>query len=68
MCLSYIGVKGGMVVLVADDPGQYRHKQNKTQDILLSIQASIFDPSSVERENKMIIDAFDYSENMKLQY
>ena len=66
MCLSYIGVKGGMVILVADDPGPISSQtEQDTRHFAQYSKLPIFDPSSVEEAYKMIIDAFDYSEKYK---
>jgi indolepyruvate ferredoxin oxidoreductase, alpha subunit len=63
MCLSYVGVKGGMVIVAADDPGPISSQTE--QDTRLFAQFSklpVFDPSSPEEAYEMIQDAFDYSE------
>ena len=63
MSLSYIGIKGGMVVVVADDPGPISSQTE--QDIRqfgVFSKIPVFDPSSPEEAYRMIGDAFDYSE------
>lgn len=63
MCLSYIGIKGGMVVLVADDPGPISSQtEQDTRHFAQYSKLPIFDPSSVKEAYEMIVDAFDYSE------
>lgn len=63
MSLAYVGVKGGMVIVVADDPGPISSQTE--QDTRLFAQycrIPIFDPSSPEEAYQMIQDAFDCSE------
>lgn len=63
MCLEYIGVKGGMVVLVADDPGPISSQtEQDTRTFGGYSKLPVFDPSSVEEAYWMIQDAFKYSE------
>lgn len=63
MSLAYIGVKGGMVIVSADDPGPISSQTE--QDTRLFGQFSklpVFDPCSPEEAYDMIGDAFTYSE------
>ncbi|TJX13812.1 indolepyruvate ferredoxin oxidoreductase subunit alpha [Tissierella creatinini] len=63
MCLSYIGVKGGMVVLVADDPGPISSQtEQDTRQFGIYSKLPVFDPSSVEEAYEMMKDAYEYSE------
>lgn len=39
MSLEYVGIKGGMVVLVADDRDRSLHRRNRIQDILPHFQS-----------------------------
>ena len=34
MSLAYVGIKGGMVIVSADDPGRYRHRRSRIQGCL----------------------------------
>lgn len=63
MSLAYIGVKGGMVIMVADDPGPIssQTEQDSRQFGIFS-KLPVFDPSSPEEAYLMIGDAFEYSE------
>ena len=62
MCLNYIGVKGGMVVLVADDPGPISSQtEQDTRHFGLYARIPVFDPGSPEEAYLMIQDAFDFS-------
>ncbi|MDR0862149.1 MAG: indolepyruvate ferredoxin oxidoreductase subunit alpha [Oscillospiraceae bacterium] len=63
MSLAYIGVKGGMVVVVADDPGPISSQtEQDTRTFARYSKLPIFDPASPEEAYAMIRDAFDYSE------
>lgn len=63
MSLAYIGVKGGMVVLVADDPGPVSSQtEQDTRHFAQFAHLPIFDPSTPEEAYEMIGDAFTLSE------
>src|SRR5574344_1326344 len=63
MCLSYVGVKGGMVIVSADDPGPISSQtEQDTRHFCHFSKLPVFDPSSPEEAYEMIQDAFDYSE------
>jgi indolepyruvate ferredoxin oxidoreductase alpha subunit len=63
MSLNYIGVKGGMVILVADDPGPISSQtEQDTRHFGKFAKLAVFDPSTPEEAYTMIADAFDYSE------
>lgn len=63
MCLSYVGVKGGMVIVAADDPGPISSQtEQDTRHFAHFSKLPVFDPSSPEEAYEMIQDAFDYSE------
>lgn len=63
MSLSYIGVKGGMVVMVADDPGPISSQtEQDTRTFAKYGKLMCFDPSTPEEAYRMIIDAFEFSE------
>ena len=63
MSLEYIGVKGGMVVLVADDPGPISSQtEQDTRTFGMFSKIPVFDPSSVQDAYEMIQEAFDFSE------
>ena len=49
MCLEYIGVKGGLVVLVADDPGPISSQtEQDTRRFADFCRIPVFDPVSPE--------------------
>lgn len=65
MSLAYIGVKGGMVVVVADDPGPISSQtEQDTRTFALFAKLPVFDPSSPEEAYAMIGDAFALSERL----
>ncbi len=64
MSLEYIGVKGGMVIMVADDPGPISSQtEQDTRTFAGFSKLPCFDPSSVQEAYDMIQDAFAYSES-----
>ncbi|MCR5460943.1 MAG: 4Fe-4S binding protein [Acetatifactor sp.] len=63
MSLEYIGVKGGMVVLVADDPGPISSQtEQDTRTFGMFSKVPVFDPCSVSDAYEMIQEAFEVSE------
>ncbi len=66
MSLAYVGVKGGMVIVSADDPGPISSQTEQDTRLFASFcKIPVFDPSSPEEAYKMIQDAFEYSEKYK---
>ena len=60
MSLAYIGVKGGMVVLVADDPGPISSQtEQDTRTFAQYSKLPVFDPATPEEAYYMIGEAFD---------
>ena len=63
MSLEYIGVKGGMVILVADDPGPISSQtEQDTRHFSRFSKLPCFDPSTVQEAYDMVQEAFEYSE------
>ena len=63
MSLAYIGAKGGMVILVADDPGPISSQtEQDTRRFAAFSKLPCFDPSGVQEAYDMIQEAFAYSE------
>jgi indolepyruvate ferredoxin oxidoreductase alpha subunit len=63
MSLEYIGVKGGMVIMVADDPGPISSQtEQDTRHFAAFSKLPCFDPTSVQEAYDMIQDAFEISE------
>jgi indolepyruvate ferredoxin oxidoreductase alpha subunit len=65
MCVNYIGIKGGMVILVADDPGPISSQtEQDTRAFGKYARIPIFDPVTPEDAYEMIQDAFFLSEKI----
>lgn len=63
MSLEYIGVKGGMVILVADDPGPISSQtEQDTRHFSAFSKLPCFDPSTGQEAYEMVQEAFDFSE------
>ena len=66
MTLAYVGVKGGMIVLSADDP--YMFSSQNEQDNRFYAKLSglpMVEPSSVEEAKEMVGYAFEISEKLQ---
>ncbi len=64
---AYLGVKGGMVVIVADDPGP--HSSQNEQDTRLFAHLAkvpVLDPAGPAEARGMVIEAFELSEKYEL--
>ena len=65
MSLNYVGIKGGMVIVVADDPGPISSQtEQDTRHFGKFAKIVVFDPSSPEEAYNMIGDAFEISERI----
>ena len=63
MCLSYVGVKGGMVIVSADDPGPISSQtEQDTRNFAQYSKLPCFDPSTPQEAYEMIQEAFEISE------
>ncbi|MBP0961563.1 MAG: indolepyruvate ferredoxin oxidoreductase subunit alpha [Oscillospiraceae bacterium] len=63
MSLAYVGVKGGMVIVSADDPGPISSQTEQDTRMFGDFaRIPVFDPTSPEEAFQLIQDAFDYSE------
>ncbi|MBP5602659.1 MAG: 4Fe-4S binding protein [Treponema sp.] len=63
MCLSYVGVKGGMVIVVADDPGPISSQtEQDTRNYAQYSKLPCFDPSTPGEAYEMVQEAFELSE------
>lgn len=66
MSLNYVGVEGGMVVVVTDDPGPISSQtEQDTRHFGQFSKIMVFDPSTPQEAYEMIADAFEYSEKYK---
>jgi len=67
MSLNYVGIKGGMVIFVADDPGPISSQtEQDTRHFGKFAKVPVFDPTSPEEAYEMIQDAFEYSEKYSM--
>ena len=63
MSLAYVGVKGGLVVVSADDPGPISSQTEQDTRLFGEFaRIPVFDPSSPEEAYQMVQDAFEISE------
>ena len=63
MSLAYVGVKGGMVIAVADDPGPISSQtEQDTRRFASFCRIPVLDPTSPEQAFCMVQDAFELSE------
>ncbi|MBO8129486.1 MAG: indolepyruvate ferredoxin oxidoreductase subunit alpha [Peptococcaceae bacterium] len=67
MSLAYVGVKGGLVLAVADDPGP--HSSQNEQDTRLFgrlAKVPVLDPATPAEAREMAREAFEISERLQL--
>lgn len=63
MSLAYVGVEGGMVIVVADDPGPISSQtEQDTRHFAAFSKLPVFDPASPEEAYDMVGAAFELSE------
>ncbi|MGI6107433.1 MAG: indolepyruvate ferredoxin oxidoreductase subunit alpha [Lachnospiraceae bacterium] len=63
MSLAYMGVKGGMVIAVADDPGPISSQtEQDTRTFAMFSKIPVFDPADPQEAYEMMKDAFELSE------
>ena len=63
MCVNYIGIKGGMVIYVADDPGPISSQtEQDTRHFGKYAHIPVFDCDSPEQAFQAVQDAFEFSE------
>jgi len=66
MTLAYVGVKGGMVILTADDPAMFSSQNEQDNRYYAKISGlPMLEPSSVEEACRIVGDAFDISEQLQ---
>ena len=64
---AYTGVKGGFVIIPADDPGPHSSQTEQDSRLLaLTAKVPVFDPSTPAEAREMIKDAFELSERFKI--
>lgn len=65
MSLAYIGVKGGLVIVVADDPGPHSSQtEQDTRKFGQFAKVPVFDPSTPQEAKDMTVAAFETSERL----
>lgn len=63
MTLSYVGVRGGLVVCVADDPGQHSSQtEQDTRHYARLAKVPILDPADAVDARAFMLEAFELSE------
>ena len=66
MTLAYVGVKGGMVILSADDPFMFSSQNEQDNRYYAKLSGlPMLEPSSVQEAKEMVAYAFDLSEKLK---
>lgn len=66
MSLAYVGTRGGMVVVVADDPGPISSQtEQDSRQFAQFAHVPVFDPASPEEAYDMTVAAFDLSEKYR---
>jgi len=67
MTLPYTGIKGGMVIVVADDPGaHYSSNEQDTRFAALYAEIPCLEPASQQEAKEMTKEAFELSETLEL--
>lgn len=67
MTLAYIGVKGGLVLVVADDPGPHSSQNEQdTRKFAQFAKLPVLDPSTPQEAKEMTKAAFEISESLGL--
>ena len=67
MTIPYGGVKGGMVVVVADDPNaHYSSTEQDTRTLAVYAEIPCLEPMDQQEAKEMTRDAFDISEELEL--
>jgi indolepyruvate ferredoxin oxidoreductase alpha subunit len=67
MTLAYIGIKGGLVLVVADDPGPHSSQNEQdTRKFAQFAKLPVLDPATPQEAKDMMVAAFELSEQLKL--
>lgn len=63
MTLSYLGIKGGLIVAVSDDPGQHSSQNEQdTRHLARFAKIPVFEPSDSQEAKDFVKTAFEVSE------
>jgi len=66
MTLAYVGVKGGMVILTADDPAMFSSQNEQDNRYYAKISGlPMLEPSTVDESCRIVGHAFDISEQLQ---
>ena len=66
MTLAYVGVKGGLVIVSADDPFMFSSQNEQDNRYYAKLSSlPMLEPSTVVEAKEMVIHAFDLSEKLK---
>ncbi|RDE16604.1 MAG: indolepyruvate ferredoxin oxidoreductase subunit alpha [Candidatus Thorarchaeota archaeon] len=67
LSLAYVGVRAGMVVLVADDPSMWSSQnENDSRFYALMANTPMLEPSDSSEAKSMLLQAYDISEQLEL--
>ena len=67
MALAYTGVKGGLVIVVADDPGIHSSQNEQdTRHLVRAAKLMAVEPSDSQEAHDMALEAFQASERFQL--
>lgn len=65
--LAYVGIRGGMVIVVADDPSMWSSQnENDSRYYALMGNMPMIEPSDPAEAKTMLLEAFDLSETIEL--
>ncbi len=66
MTLAYVGVRGGLVILVADDPFMFSSQNEQDSRYYAKLAGlPMLEPSTIEEAREMTIQAFELSEQLE---
>ena len=66
MTLAYVGVKGGMVILTADDPAMFSSQNEQDNRYYAKLSGlPMLEPSTVDEARAIVAYAFDLSEKLQ---
>jgi indolepyruvate ferredoxin oxidoreductase alpha subunit len=66
MTLAYVGVKGGMVILTADDPAMFSSQNEQDNRYYAKLSGlPLLEPSTVDEARAIVAYAFDLSEKLQ---
>ena len=66
MTLAYVGVRGGLVIITADDPSMFSSQNEQDNRYYAKLGGlPMLEPSTVAEAKQMVIDAFELSEKLQ---